>query len=138
MNKKWRLTLTEAQLRLISQCIEDCSRFASGQTEMGFTVASLEDSASVREGLNDLKPMVTPHLSRNASYGWNGGGCPHEWQRKFIAETYYLYREILHQLTVERNKEEDMSWSVYIDETLRCADSGEPIKLEVVDETDQD
>ena len=136
--RKWQLTLTESQLRLIAQCVEDCSRFASGQTEMDFTVASLEDSASVREGLNDLKPMVTPHLCWGASYGWNGGGCPHEWQRKFIAETYYLYREILHCLTVERNKEEDMSWNVYLGETLRCADSGEPIKLEVVNETDQD
>ena len=135
---KWRLTLTESQLRLISQCVEDCSRFASGQTGMDFTVASLENSASVRDGLNDLKPTVTPHLSWNATYGWNGGNCPHKYQREFIAQTYYLYREILHRITVECNKEEDMSWNVYLGETLRCADSGEPIKLEVVDETDQD
>ena len=136
--RKWRLTLREAQLRLISQCIEDCSRFASGQTEMGNTIGYLHNSSSIRDVLRTVKPIVTPGLEPNASYGWNGGGCPYEWQRKFIAETYYLYREILHCLTVERNKEEDMSWNVYLGKTLRCADSGEPIKLEVVDETDQD
>lgn len=137
--RKWRLTLTESQLRLISQCVEDCSRFAAGQVGLDNTANHLEKSIQVRTLLeDDIKPYVTPHLDWSASYGWNGGGCPYEYQRKFIAETYYLYREMLHCLTVERNKEEDMSWNTYLDEPLRCADSGEPIKLEVVNETDQD
>jgi hypothetical protein len=135
---KWRLTLTEPQLRLISQCVEDCSRFASGQTEMGNTIGYLHNSSSIRDVLRTVKPIVTPGLEPNASYGWNGGSCPRKLQRGFIAKTYYLYREILHCLTVERNKEEDMSWNVHLGETLRCADSGEPIKLEVVNETDKD
>ena len=88
--------------------------------------------------LRTVKPIVTPELGPNASYGWNGGSCPRKLQRGFIAKTYYLYREILHCLTVEHNKEEDMSWNVYLGETLRCADSGEPIELEVVNETDKD
>ena len=130
--------MTESQLRLIAKCVEDCSRFASGQTEMGNTIGYLRNSSSIRDVLRTVKPIVTPGLEPNASYGWNGGSCPRKLQRGFIAKTYYLYREILHCLTVERNKEEDMSWNVYLGETLRCADSGEPIKLEVVDETDQD
>ena len=136
--RKWRLTLTEPQLRLIARCIEDCSRFASGQTEMSNTVGYLPNSTSARDVLRTVKPIVAPELEPNASYGWNGGSCPRILQHCFIAKTYYLYREILHCLTVERNKEEDMSWNVYLGKTLRCADSGEPIKLEVVDETDQD
>ena len=136
--RKWRLTLTESQLRLIAQCVEDCSRFASGQTEMGNTIGYLHNSSSIMDVLRTVKPIVTPGLEPNASYGWNGGSCPRKLQRGFIAKTYYLYREILHCLTVEHNKEEDMSWNVYLGETLRCADSGEPIKLEVVNETDQD
>lgn len=130
--------MTEPQLRLIAQCVEDCSRFASGQTEMGNTIGYLHNSSSIRDVLRTVKPIVTPGLEPNASYGWNGGSCPRKLQRGFIAKTYYLYREILHCLTVERNKEEDMSWNVYMSETLRCADSGEPIKLEVVNEADQD
>ena len=136
--RKWQLTLTESQLRLINQCVEDCSRFAAGQTELVNTIGYLRNTSSIIDLLGMAKPIVAPELELNASYGWNGGSCPNERQRKFIASTYYLYREILHCLTVERNKEEDMSWNVYLGETLRCADSGEPIKLEVVNETDQD
>lgn len=135
---KWRLTLTEAQLRLIVQCVEDCSRFAAGQTGLDNTIGYLRNTSSIIDLLGMAKPIVAPELELNASYGWNGGSCPHERQRKFIASTYYLYREILHCLTVERNKEEDMSWNVYLGETLRCAESGEPIKLEVMNETDKD
>ena len=136
--RKWRLTLTESQLRLIAQCVEDCSRFASGQTGLDNTIGYLRNVSSIIDLLGMAKPIVAPELELNASYGWDGGSCPNERQRKFIASTYYLYREILHCLTVERNKEEDMSWNVYLGETLRCADSGEPIKLEVVNETDKD
>ena len=32
--KKYRITLTEEQLRLIADCVEDCHRFACGQTEL--------------------------------------------------------------------------------------------------------
>ena len=130
--------MTEAQLRLIAKCVEDCSRFASGQTEMGNTIGYLHNSSSIMDVLRTVKPIVTPGLEPNASFGWNGGSCPRRLQHGFIVKTYYLYREILHRITVECNKEEDMSWNVYLGETLRCADSGEPIKLEVVNETDKD
>lgn len=52
---------------------------------------------------------------------------------KDIAETYYLYREIYHQLTLEAAKGSDMSWNVYLGETLTCSESGEPIKVERID-----
>lgn len=79
--------------------------------------------------LYDLQPLVTPRLGRGASYGWNGSNCPNEVQRKFIAQSYYLYREIFHQ----HNLAEGII-NVYTSETLRCADSGEPIQIKVIDD----
>ena len=130
--KKWRIELTEHQLRLIANCVEDCHRFIGGQMELSNSTACLKHGRHLGEELSTLQAFVTPLLERGASYGWNGGSCPDDNQRKFIAETYYLYREIYHQLTLEAAKHKDMSWNVYIDETLTCGESGEPIKVERV------
>ena len=130
--KKWRIELTEHQLRLIAQCIEDCHRFIGGQMELSNSTACLKHCRHLGEILATLQPFVTPELGRGASYGWNGGSCPDKNQRKFIAETYYLYREIYHQLTIEAAKHNDMGCNVYLSETLTCKESGEPIKVEIV------
>ena len=122
--------MTEHQLRLIANCVEDCHRFIGGQMELSNSTACLKHSRHLGEILATLQPFVTPLLERGASYGWNGGSCPDDNQRKFIAETYYLYREIYHQLTLEAAKHKDMGWNVYLGETLTCSESGEPIKVE--------
>ena len=131
--KKWRIELTEHQLRLIANCVEDCHRFIAGQTELSNSITCLKHYFKLREELDKLQPLVTPLLGRGASYGWNGGSCPNNNQRKFIAETYYLYREIYHQLTLEAAKDKDMGWNVYLGETLTCNESGEPIKVERIE-----
>lgn len=131
--KKWRIELTEHQLRLIANCVEDCHRFIGGQMELSNSTACLKHGRHLGEELSTLQAFVTPLLERGASYGWNGGSCPDDNQRKFIAETYYLYREIYHQLTLEAAKHKDMSWNVYIDETLTCSESGEPIKVKKIE-----
>ena len=128
--KKWRIELTEHQLRLIANCVEDCHRFIGGQMELSNSTVCLEHSRHLGEELSKLQPFVTPELGRGASYGWNGGSCPNDHQRKFIAETYYLYREIYHQVTLDKAKDKDMDWNVYLGETLTCNESGEPIKVE--------
>ena len=130
--KKWRIELTESQLWLIANCVEDCHRFIGGQMDLYNSTSFLKNYCELSEELGKLQPLVTPLLSRNASYGWNGGSCPDDYQRKFIAETYYLYREIYHQLTLEAAKHRDMGWNVYLSETLTCKESGEPIKVEIV------
>lgn len=79
----------------------------------------------VLDTLRDLHPLVVPHLPFNACYGWSGGSCPNEHQRKFLAETYCIYREIIHRLTVENHKDEDRFWNVYLGETLTCEEGGE-------------
>ena len=130
---KWRIELTEHQLRLMAQCVEDCHRFIGGQMELSNSTSCLTRRQVLCEELSKLQPLVTPLLGRGASYGWSGGSCPNENQRKFLAETYYLYREIYHQLTLESAKHKDMGWNVYLDDTLTCGESGEPIKVERVE-----
>lgn len=137
--KKYQITLTEKQLMLMARCVEDCSRFAAGQTELLNTLLSTFFNSRLStdrylyfvllEKLRDLQLLVTPSLGRGASYGWNGSGCPNEEQRKFIAQSYYLYREIYHQ----HNLAEGID-NVYTSETLRCKDSGEPIQVKVIDD----
>ena len=131
--KKWRIELTEHQLRLMAQCVEDCHRFIGGQMELSNSTACLKHCRELSQELCKLQKFVTPLLGRGASYGWNGGSCPDKSQRKFLAETYYLYREIYHQLTLEAAKHKDLSWNVYLGETLTCKESGEPIKLERIE-----
>ena len=131
--KKWRIELTEHQLRLMAQCIEDCHRFIGGQMDMFNSTSCLKRRLVLCEELCKLQPLVTPLLELRAAYGWDGGSCPDKHQRKFIAETYYLYREIYHQLTLEAAKHKDMDWNVYLDETLTCDESGEPIKVERIE-----
>ena len=131
--KKWRIELTEHQLMLLAQCIEDCHRFIGGQMELSNSTAFLTHHLELSEELGKLQPLVTPLLGRGASYGWDGGSCPDDNQRKFLAETYYIYREIYHQLTLEDAKHKDISWNVYLGETLTCGESGEPIKVEIIE-----
>lgn len=129
--KKYQITLTEEQLMLMARCVEDCSRFAAGQTELGNTLLFIDKHPyfELCKKLYDLKSLVTPGLGCGASYDWSGSGCPNEEQRKFIAQSYYLYREIYHQ----HNLTEGII-NVYTSETLRCADSGEPIQVKVIDD----
>lgn len=129
--KKYQITLTEEQLILMARCVEDCSRFAAGQTELNNTLLFIGKYPhfKMRRNLQGLQSLVTPGLGRGASYDWSGSGCPNEEQRKFIAQSYYLYREIYHQYNLVERID-----NVYTSETLRCADSGEPIKIKVIDD----
>ena len=101
--------------------------------ELSNSTVCLEHYSELSEELRKLQPLVTPRLGRGASYGWNGGSCPNEYQRKFIAETYYLYREIRHQIALDEAKYKDIGLNVYLGETLTCDESGEPIKVERIE-----
>lgn len=114
--------MTEEQIALAVACIEDIHRFLAGQTELYNATTVLDNSSEVQGMLKQLHPLVTPGLPPNASYGWDGMHCPNESQRKMIAATYYLYREMRHKYNLA-NKKQD----VYTSETLRCKNSGEPI-----------
>ena len=132
--KKWRIELTEHQLRLIANCVEDCHRFAAGQLEMEYTTACLEHPNGLRHRLARLQSFVTPQLEQGCAYDWAGTHCPNNEQRKFIAETYYIYRKIIEEIAIERVRTENYPLgSNYFSETLRCKDSGEPIKVEKIE-----
>lgn len=128
MGKNFQITVNEHQLYLIAACIEDCCRFLAGQTELWHTTSQLgKNYLKLRDKLEELQPLVTPDLQDGAFYGWNGGNCLNEWQKKTIAETYYLYRTMLYAL-----HKDDEHWNVYTSPALRCEDSGEEIKIKEV------
>lgn len=130
--QKYTLTVTEGQLRLIADCVEDMSRFMAGQMELWNATSRLDNFVELKERLNDLHSLVTPDLPRNASYGWNGGGCPNKNQEEFIAKTYAIYREIRHRLRALTKDPDDENYCVYDSPTLTCELGGELPKIEKV------
>lgn len=105
MEKMYRITLSESQLRLVSNCLEDVSRFASGQVELRHTIEKMikglpfDDQMSRRDGVEELlgrvKKVLLPNLLENQGLSYNG--------TDFIGNTYQIYRTILHQLAVDNN-----------------------------------
>lgn len=126
--KKYQITVTESQLRLIANCVEDCHRFMGGQMEMQNSTSMLDNFHLIGDKLQEVHSLVVPELHKHhgiqGSYGWNGGDCPNKYQRRFLAETYYLYREIKHFLSKGL-----AGWCVYHSPTLRCEESGEVITI---------
>ncbi len=126
--------MTESQLRLMINAIEDWHRFLAGQCEMSNATSYVNDMHTVRDNLQKyVRPYIVPELPYvGSSYGWSGGHCPNEHQRKAIAMSYVLYREPLHYLTV--NSGVDMSWNCYNSDTLTCPEQGPMIKIEEIDD----
>lgn len=116
-------------MRLIADCLEDVSRFASGQCEMRCTVEEMlrglpfdeqmKMRSEVEELLKQTKKVLLPDYPDNASKGYNGS--------EFIGNTYQIYRTILHQLA------KDNDWNnVYSSSALPSGNLG-TIKIEAVD-----
>ena len=127
--KKYAIELSEEQMRLISFCLEDLSRFASGQWELRYTIEEMlrglpfEEQMKRRDEveklLKQVKRILLPELPDNASKGYNGS--------EFIGNTYQIYRTILHQLAIDNN------WNnVYSSSALPSGNLG-IIKIEAVD-----
>lgn len=124
--KKYKIELTENQMRLVSNCLEDVCRFASGQWEMRFTieemVRGLEFDEQIKrrdlaeEHLKQTKRVLLPELPDNGSKGYNS--------TEFIGNTYQIYRTILHQLAM------DYDWNnVYSSPALNSGTMG-TVKIE--------
>jgi hypothetical protein len=124
--KKYQIICSEEQLMLIAKAVEDWHRFLAGQTEMWNASGLLDNGREVMRRLATLHPIVTPRLPRGASYDWSGNGCPNPWQRKAIAMSYGIYREILHHLTVQSDL------NVYTSPTLTCEEQGELITIKKI------
>jgi hypothetical protein len=129
--KRYKIELSEEQMRLISNCLEDVSRFASGQWEMRYTIEEIlreiggtfdeqiKKRDEVEELLKQVKRILLPVLPDNASKGYNGS--------EFIGNTYQIYRSILHQLAIDNNWD-----NVYSSPALPSGNLG-IIKIELVD-----
>ena len=96
--EKYTITCTKEQLKMISLAVEDWHRFLAGQCEMSNAMKYLMRNGNTRkieEILSQqVKPIVTPYLPFNASYSWDGALCPNIDQRKAIAMSYGIYRQI--------------------------------------------
>lgn len=118
--KKYTIELTEDQMRLVANCIEDVCRFASGQPELRFTIQEMINGLPFDEQmkrrnqavelLKQTKRELLPDLD-GAYIGYNG--------TEFIGNTYQIYRSILHQLA------KDGDWdNVYSHATLPSGNLG--------------
>ena len=111
--KKYKIELSEEQMRVIAQCLEDVSRFASGQWKMENTIEAMlqclpfEEQIKRRDEAEELlkkvKRILLPELQDNASKGYNGS--------EFIGNTYQIYRTILHQFAIDNNWNNVYSYS---------------------------
>lgn len=126
--KRYRIELSEDQMRLIAECLEDISRFAGGEWGMRYTIEEIladlpfEEKIARRELAKDIlkktKPILLPELSENESISYNGSA--------FIGNTYQIYRTILHQLA------KDNKWNnVYSSPPLPSGNLG-TIKIELI------
>ena len=122
--KKYRIELTERQLRLIAMCVEDCHRFAAGQTDMANTMNHLF-VRGLRAKLGEMRDYID-------LCDWADYGAANDCQWRFVAQTYLIYREIYHHFATEAGKENE-----YTSPTLRCVLGGEPPVITTI-ETDSE
>lgn len=119
---KYTIELSEEQMRLVADCLEDISRFASGQMELRHTTEEMfralphEDYTRMRDQkdvlIDKLKKVMLPKMAKNESYGYNS--------TEFIGNVYQIYRTILHQLAIDNN------WNnVYSSPALPSGNMGE-------------
>jgi len=126
--KKYTIELSEEQMSIIAQCLEDVSRFASGQWAMQNTIEAMVKGLSQHEQiirrdeaeyyLRMAKKMLLPEVEDNSSKGYNG--------TDFIGNTYQIYRTILHQFAKDKNWD-----NVYSSSALPSGNLG-TIKIEAI------
>jgi len=128
MSKRYTIELSEEQMRLVAQCLEDVSRFASGQWELQNTIEAMvkgfpftdqiQRRDDAEEHLRKAKQILIPQFADNQSYGYNS--------TEFIGNTYQIYRTIWHQLA------KDNDWdNVYSSPALASGNLG-TIKIEQI------
>lgn len=123
---------------LISQCVEDISRYAAGDMGLQHTTDTLINDMD-RTGTLGIRSFIVnnsrairrrlfPDLEDFEHIGYDGGSKDKINRKRLIGNTYQIYRSILHQLAI------DESWNnVYSDMTLPSGDMG-TIKVERVDD----
>lgn len=119
-DRKWIIEVTERQLSIIINCVEDIHRFLCGDLELFYTTSCIGESnerRKLREKLDKLQRYVTPMLINGSNYDWCGSHCPDEAQKKAIQHTYAIYRNLRHCIEAYRPQDH---YSIYQHETLTC------------------
>lgn len=130
--KKYTITLTEEQMRLIAEGMEDYHRFLSGECRMANATQYANDIINLREELEMVAHDRMSHGLREYSYyDWSGCHCPNDHQRKAIAMSYMIYREILHHFAMQHPKD---IWNCLQDPTLTCEEQGGLIEIKEINE----
>lgn len=99
---KYQLTVTEKQLGLIADCVEDCHRFAAGQFGMSNTVAFANSGTEYEFDMavmHDVERFATrrrliPNLSPASYLRYNA--------TTWVGNAYQIWRGIRHYQTKER------------------------------------
>lgn len=105
MSKRYTIELSEEQMRLISDCMDDVSRFAAGQWQLRSTIEEMlrglpfEEQMKRRDEAEELlrqaKRVLLPDFADNQSFGYNS--------TEFIGNTYQITRTILYQLAKDND-----------------------------------
>lgn len=102
----YEMILTEEQYNHIARCVEVCHRIACGQVE---SLNEIIPNSIDYNDLVELKEIAFPELSRNESYGWNGGyrneskGEPFRKAfDKFQAQGYQIYRQMCYKQNIAK------------------------------------
>jgi hypothetical protein len=105
MSKKYQIELSEDQMRLIIDCLDDIGRFASGQWRLRNTIEEMlkglpfdeqmKRRDEVEELLRQAKRILLPDFVDNQSYGYNS--------TEFIGNCYQISRTMLYQLAIDNN-----------------------------------
>ena len=122
--KLYNLVVNEDQLRLISRCVEDCSRFAAGQFEM-FNTVSCANIETEHQFDSDVMDSIVKDCRKRGLIPSLEGGLELSYNATdFIGNTYQIYREILHFFAIKNNWD-----NVYSGSTLPSGTLGR-IKIE--------
>ena len=105
MSKKYKIELSEDQMRLIADCMDDVSRFASGQWWLRNTLEEMlrglpfdeqiKRRNEAEELLRQAKRVLLPDFVDNQSYGYNS--------TEFIGNCYQISRTIMYRLAIDND-----------------------------------
>lgn len=105
MNNKYQIELSEDQMRLIIDCLDDVGRFAAGQWQLRNTIEEMvrglpfdeqiKRRNEAEELLRQAKRILLPDFVDNQSFGYDG--------TEFIGNCYQISRTMLYQLAMDHN-----------------------------------
>lgn len=149
MEKKYKITCNEEQIRMISFALEQYSRMICGQlghnympsietalhkeiyVKGGSTLESMQEMCRVRD-------IVDQHLEQIKTLIWNLGGASHGLHYDKDSDmSYEMYKAIKHQFEVEKQelcKKEGIHYSHNVHSAVPLKLTDVPnIKVEIVD-----